>query len=376
MILKFRSALIRVKMALLKLFSISSALVLFVLPISFSASAVDSSMNFKGDVIELPFPSPSSYGESSRSFVFYNELKKRFDMYVLMISPSPECNSNSVRFQVKPSKTLPDGYTSPNYYGGFTFNMIMQPSENVELKPTARLKLYRMWWYPTNTKYSLQQIKVPNSTISPTVTTSYTVNDSAGSVYPSASFGCYNGTYIDLSGTISTNISYNYTFSGDGSISQILKSLDDIDTTLQTTNGELNSILNQSRDINTNLASLISAGNTIIFYEQEILNQLKSGSDYTPEESTTNKDMNDYENAEGALMDNNINALNNMQLPDLNSFNSGNQGNAFQFISSNIEFFSGMNGSGSISKVGSVLLVVLGLGLTSFIIGLSNRRKG
>lgn len=325
------------------------------LPISFTSSAVDSSVNFKGDVIELPFPSPSSYGESSRSFVFYNELKKRFDMYVLMISPSPECNSNSVRFQVKPSKTLPDGYTSPNYYGGFTFNMIMQPSENVELKPTARLKLYRMWWYPTNTKYSLQQIKVPNSTISPTVTTSYTVNDSAGSVYPSASFGCYNGTYIDLSGTISTNISYNYTFSGDGSISQILKSLD---------------------DINTNLASLISAGNTIIFYEQEILNQLKSGSDYTPEESTTNKDMNDYENAEGALMDNNINALNNMQLPDLNSFNSGNQGNAFQFISSNIEFFSGMNGSGSIAKVGSVLLVVLGLGLTSFIIGLSNRRKG
>lgn len=352
------------------------ALILFVLPISYTASAVNSSVNFKGDVIELPFPSPSSFGESSRSFVFYNEVKNRFDMFVLMIFPSPECNSNSVRFQVKPTKTLPEGYSSPNYYGGFTFNMIMQSSENVELKPTARLKLYRMWWYTSQTKYSLQQIKFSNSTISPTVTTSYTLSDSAGSVYPSASLGCYNGTFIDLSGTISTNFSYNYTFGGDGSISQILKSLDDIDTTLQTTNGELNSILNQSRDINTNLASLISAGNSIIFYEQEILNQLKQGSDYTPAESTTNKDMNDYENAEGALIDNNINALNNMQLPDLNSFNSGKQGNAFQFISSNIEFFSGMNGSGSIAKVGSVLLVVLGLGLTSFIIGLSNRRKG
>lgn len=352
------------------------AFVLLVLPISFTSSAVDSSVNFKGDVIELPFPSPSSFGESSRSFVFYNEFKQRFDMYVLMISPSPECNSNSVRFQVKPSKTLPEGYTSPKYYGGFSFNMVMQPSENLELKPTARLKLYRMWWYPTNTKYSLQQIKVPNSIISPTVTTSYTVNDSAGSYYPSASFGCYNGTYIDLSGTISTTISYNYTFAGDGSISQILKVLDDIDTTLQTTNGELNSILNQSRDINTNLATLISLGNSIQFYCSEILAKLNEGSDYTPEQTTTNKDMNDYENAEVALMDNNISALNNMQLPDLNSFNSGDQGNAFQFISSNIEFFSGMNGSGSIAKVGSVLLVVLGLGLTSFIIGLSNRRKG
>ncbi len=297
-------------------------------------------------------------------------------MIVLMISPSPECNSDSVRFQVKPSKTLPQGFSAPKYYGGFSFNMILQTSDNTAITPKARLKFYRMWWYTSQTKYSLQQIKLAQSTISNTVTTSYTLNDSEGSYYPSASFACYNGTVIDLSGTISTDISYNYTFAGDGSISQILKSLDDIDTTLQTTNGELNSILNQSRDINTNLANLIAQGNDIIFYEQKILDKLDEGSNYTPEESTTNKDMSDYENAEGALMDNNISALNNMQLPDLNNFNSGNQGNAFQFISSNIEFFSGMNGSGSIAKVGSVLLVVLGLGLTSFIIGLSNRRKG
>lgn len=352
------------------------ALVLFVLPISFTSLAVDSSVNFKGDVIELPFPSPSSFGESSRSFVYYNELKQRFDMFVLMIVPSPECNSDSVKFVVKPSKTLPEGYSAPAYYGGFTFNMILQPSDNTAITPTASLRLYRMWWYTSQTKYSLQRVKLPQSTISTTVSSSYTLNDTAGSYYPSASFGWYNGTYIELSGNIANQISYNYAFAGDGSISQILKSLDNIDTTLQTTNGELNSILNQSRDINTNLASLISAGNSIIFYEQEILNQLKQGSDYTPEQTTTNKDMSDYENAEGALMDNNISALNNMQLPDLNSFNSGKQGNAFQFISSNIEFFSGMNGSGSIAKVGSVLLVVLGLGLTSFIIGLSNRRKG
>lgn len=347
-----------------------------VLPISLTSSAVDSSVNFKGDVIELPFPSPSSFGESSRSFVYYNELKKRFDMLVLMISPSPECNSDSVRFSVKPSKNLPEGFSAPQYYGGFTFDMILQVSDNSSITPKVRLKLYRMWWYTSQTKYSLQQVKLNPSTITSTTTSSFTLNDTAGSYYPSASFGWYNGTYIDLSGNIANNVSYNYTFAGDGSISQVLKALDDIDTTLQTTNGELNSILNQSRDINTNLANLIAQGNDIIFYEQKILDKLDEGNNYTPEQTTTNKDMSDYENAEGALMDNNISALNNMQLPDLNSFNSGNQGNAFQFISSNIEFFSGMNGSGSIAKVGSVLLVVLGLGLTSFIIGLSNRRKG
>lgn len=293
-----------------------------------------------------------------------------------MISPSPECNSNSVKFSVKPSKSLPEGHSAPEYYGGFTFYMILQVSDNTAITPMASLKLYRMWWYPSQTQYSLQLVKLKPSLITSTTSTSFTLQDSAGSYYPSSSFGWYNGTYIDLSGNIANKVSYNYTFAGDGSISQILKSLDDIDTTLQTTNGELNSILNQSRDINSNLANLIVQGNDIIFFEQKILDKLNEGNNYTPEQTTTNKDMSDYENAEGALMDNNISALNNMQLPDLNSFNSGNQGNAFQFISSNIEFFSGMNGSGSIAKVGSVLLVVLGLGLTSFIIGLSNRRKG
>ena len=148
-------------MALLKLSSISLALIFLALPISFSASAVDSSVNFKGDVIELPFPSPSSFGDSSRSFVYYNELKNRFDMLVLMISPSPECNSDSVRFLVKPSKTLPDGFSAPKHYGGFTFNMILQPSDNTAITPNARIQLYRMWWYTSQTKYSLQRIKLP-----------------------------------------------------------------------------------------------------------------------------------------------------------------------------------------------------------------------
>ncbi len=350
-----------------------------VLPISFTSSAVGSSVNFKGDVIELPFPSPSSFGESSRSFVYYNELKKRFDMYVLVFSASSSVSPSSVQFSVSLSNP-PEGYTSPAYYGGFTFRIQFNEDDtfnNVGNPGFVEFNLYRYWWYTSQSKYSLQRIKTSATSLaSNTSTVVHQHSDTAGSYFPSASFGFYNGTLLSKSGNIATNISYNYTFSGDGSISQILKSLTDIDTTLQTTNGELNSILNQSRDFNTNLANLIAQGNDIIFYEQKILDKLDEGNNYTPEQTTTNKDMSDYENAEGALMDNNISALNNMQLPDLNSFNSGNQGNAFQFISSNIEFFSGMNGSGSIAKVGSVLLVVLGLGLTSFIIGLSNRRKG
>ena len=35
-----------------------------------------------------------------------------------------------------------------------------------------------------------------------------------------------------------------------------------------------------------------------------------------------------------------------------------------------------MNGQGSVAKIATVLFVILGLGLTSFIIGLSNRKKG
>ena len=345
---------------------------LLVLPISFTSFAVDSSINFKGDVIELPFPSPSSFGESSRSFVYYNELKKRFDMFVLVFSCSSSVSPSSVQFSVSLSNP-PEGYNSPAYYGGFTFRIHFNEDDtfnNVGNPGFVQFNLYRYWWYTSQSKYSLQRVKTSATSLaSNSSTVVFNHSDSAGSYFPSASFGFYNGTLLSHSGNISTNISYNYSFSGDGSISQILSSLVDVNT-------NLSNIQNQNDTVNSNLSQLISQGNAIIFYEQEILNVLKNGSDYTPEQTTTNKDMSDYENAEGALMDNNISALNNMQLPDLNSFNSGNQGNAFQFISSNIEFFSGMNGSGSIAKVASVLLVVLGLGLTSFIIGLSNRRKG
>lgn len=114
----------------------------------------------------------------------------------------------------------------------------------------------------------------------------------------------------------------------------------------------------------------------MFFYLDEILNKLDNGSDYAPEQTTSNAEMSNYEQAEGALMDNNIENLNNLDMPNLGSFNSGSQNNAFQFISSNIEFFSGMNGQGSVAKIATVLFVILGLGLTSFIIGLSNRKKG
>lgn len=344
-------------------------LVLLVLPISFTSSAVDSSINFKGDVIELPFPSPSSFGESSRSFVFYNEFKQRFDMFVLVFSVSSSVSPSSVSFSVTPSAP-PEGHSSPSYYGGFTFRIHFNEDDtyqNVGNPGYVNFNLYRYWWYTSQTTFSLQRINTSsNSLSSSSSTVVFNFNDVSGSYYPSASFGFYNGTSISKSGNISQNISYNYSFSGDGSISQILTSLVDVNSNLS----------NIHNDLNSNLSDLISQGNSIIFYELEILNQLKDGSDYTPSETTTNQDMSDYDNAEGALMDSNIDALNSMELPNLNNFNSGNQGNAFQFISSNIEFFSGMNGNGSIAKVGSVLLVVLGLGLTSFIIGLSNRKKG
>lgn len=124
------------------------------------------------------------------------------------------------------------------------------------------------------------------------------------------------------------------------------------------------------------LNSIIGYNQQVVFYLDEILNKLNDGGDYSPDQTTSNADMSNYEQAEGALMDNNIDNLNNLEMPNLDTFNSGSQNNAFKFISSNIEFFSGMNGQGSVSKIATVLFVILGLGLTSFIIGLSNRKKG
>lgn len=325
---------------------------LAILPISFSCSAVSVNDETYSVVTSLPFPSPESFGANSQSIVLYNSAKQRYTYFVLTYDMSPLANSCSVDFDV----TLNCGNNDSNA----TFNFVsfrvrpvipysVTSSSSTDVINVAKCTLYQFNWVVGTTNYSVSERDLTGN-FSPyvaykqsgqTYNLTYTYGSNSLAYDWSTKYTqTFNGTNVNV--RVPSNISYSFSSSDSGAILSCLNNL----------NG------------------------TVRFYLGEILSKLTSDEGYTPEQTTTNSDMSDYDIAEGALMDNNIQALNDMALPDIDNFNSGKQGNAFQFISSNIEFFGGMNGSGSIAKVGTVLMVILALGLTSFVIGLSNRKKG
>lgn len=332
--------------------SVSLALFLAILPISFSASAVAVSDETSNVVVSLPFPAPESFGDASRSIVMFNQVKNRYTMFVLCFSLSPYVTDSScVKFY---ANIFPNSNNLFNYVQfriAFTPPMnSMQPVQGNRVNNIAECRLYRFNWNVGTSNYSVARINLTGDSAP------FLTYDEASGDYTALSYQygdssldfewdmkhtvCYNGAWVNK--VANSNVSYSFTSSDSGAILSVLNDM----------NG------------------------SVRFYLGEILSKLTSDEGYTPGQTTTNSDMSDYDSAEGALMDNNIQALNDMALPDIDNFNSGKQGNAFQFISSNIEFFSGMNGSGSIAKVGTVLMVILALGLTSFVIGLSNRKKG
>lgn len=318
------------------------------------------------NVIELPFPSPDSFGSASRSIVVYNEYARRFEYFVALVVPSAGCSADCVKFSLVP-KSAPDGYSDSDYIGGFSLQFVFQVTNSIvdgTIDPKASIFLYRYWWYTSQNSYSLSRLPLPSNSVSETSTVSYSFNGGNGERYPRVSISCYNGAYVNQSGSIYAWRNTNYSFLGDSGISSIINRLDNIDSSINSYSSSFDTLLEQNQ--------------TIVFYVQEILNELKANEDFNTEPETTNQIINDYEQAEGELLDNGFSNIDSAAsaLPDLNNFNSGNQSNAFKFISSNIEFFGGLSPSlGSLSKIGTVMMVVLGLGLASFIIGLTNRRK-
>lgn len=359
-----------------------------ILPISFPVSAVDNVVDLTNTTtIALPFPSPDSFGSSSKACIIYNSSANRYTMFLLTYTPgSLVGNSNCVRMRVQ----LYADDTNSNFnraYIKIDADPYFQVTANPGVDPTittiaSDVHLYSFMWVAGSSSYSVSErsLKCESGLGSPgyilfdpvehlSDTWSYMAGKTSSPYNNPLNYvRVYNGSSV--SPVVSSNIFYSFS-STDGY--QSLAVLRGIDSNVNQIESNVSDISDKLSASNNHLANI---NNNVVFYCQEILDKLNDGSDYAPEDTTSNVDLSNYENAEGALMDNNIENLNNLDMPDLGSFNSGSQNNAFKFISSNIEFFSGMNGQGSVAKIATVLFVILGLGLTSFIIGLSNRKKG
>lgn len=296
--------------------------------------------------VRLPFPSPSSFGEDSASIVLYNSASKRYEFYVVKIVPYAGYDVKSFLIQFN----MTNG--SGSDFGTLNINIIPRNSY-AGSGSWCQYFVYRFVYYPFAHSESYTFNLSTSGTLSDT---NNSQNVTVNGTYSSGSIVFYGDCTFRFTG-----LSESYVR---GSVDYVFGS-------------ELN--YNDISKIITALNQQVILGTTINFYTKEILDQLKSinDNDFTTVPDTTNAVVNDYNNAEEAVIGDSFDKLDEAgnALPDLNSFNSGNQKNAFSFISSNIEFFSGMNGNGSVSKIATVMFVILGLGLASFIIGLTNRRK-
>lgn len=365
-----------------------SALILAILPINFTVSAVNNVVDLTNTTtIALPFPSPVSFGSTSKACIVYNSDANRYTMFLLTYTPGPLVgNSNCVSMNVR--LFYDDSKTNWNRaYIKIEADPYAQVSAKPDVDPTittiaSDVHLYSYMWVAGSSSYSVAErsLKRESGMGSPgyilfdpvehlSDTWSYTAGKTTSPYNNPLNYvRVYNGASVST--VVKSNIFYSFS-STDGY--QSLAVLRGIDSNVNQIESNVSDISDKLSASNNHLATI---NNSVVFYCQEILDKLNDGNDYVPEQTTSNADISNYENAEGALMDNNIENLNNFEMPDLVTFNSGSQNNAFKFISSNIEFFSGMNGQGSVAKIATVLFVILGLGLTSFIIGLSNRKKG
>lgn len=387
-------------------------LLLLILSISFSSFAVNIDDKSTNTIVSLPFPSPDSFGECAQSMIIYDEVTKRYTMFVLTYDLAPHVsNPLAVSFNA----TLNCGNNDNNRTFDRISFKITAISDYVNVSGGSlpnritvaqNCYIYRFNYVEGGSTYSIDKRKISWSNDF-TGDTLVLMNDTGNAIgyqsnVGSATYGTtgnfnyvtsytrvYGGTFVTPMYK-NSSISYSFTSTEGGAILSLVNkmcssidtvngNLNDIDSHLNIANSRLDSINSKLEQANSKLTQtnqiIDTYGQSITLYLDQILDQLKDDS-YTPDDTTTNVAINEYHSAEGALMDDNIQQLNNFDMPDLNSFNSGSQKNAFAFISNNIEFFSGMNGTGSVSKIATVLLVILGLGLASFIIGMTNRRKG
>lgn len=333
--------------------------------------------------VYLPFPEPLDFGgPDSGSVVWHGVNSSNVEIYYMVTVIPSSYNANG---------------TNGGCHWSFTgtansMKVDIQGQSNV----ITGISIYLFSWKPTSGTFNCS---LKSSFVLLEGATNST-NIFSKSSYTFDNFLTY-GKNVGSSFS-DTSIKPSYLFNGQVSqndVDRIVSHCSGINSSLTSINSStsdiksyVNSIMNTTGDIYTKVSlindTLSNIQGDITFYSNEIISrldkllELEGYSDPPP--TTTNSVANDYESAENALGDSAFNTLDNFQVPDFNS-NSSSLGsgflNAVQFLSSNMEFLSGNNSSSyntssdntlddTMSKMSTLIFVVLTIGLVSFVLNL------
>lgn len=402
-----------------RLSSILLAVVLTLVPVSFTASAVD--LDFVEAPLtmteyNLPFPHPSTFGNYYGACVFQSTDRTSgallTEMDVLTFTPL-NADSDGSAFD-----TLFSFYLDSN-------EIAMSMLATIPKGVAGTIYYYRLRYNQGSSSYTIICVsaKSCSGTDVGTLTVTPSLYDGSSdsrviNIKSVATFG--PPAMVSSSVPNYTQRNINYTFHGEistsflemlidnvlitvgnelNSVNNNLDSandkldsandkLDSANSKLDSANSKLDSANNKLDSANNKLESIKSNTNSIKLYTKDILDILQEEyegfNSLTTEKQTTNADVSNYQKEEESLMNDNFSAVNGVMTnaTEASYFNKGSRANAMKFLSAQIEFFSGNDVTADYSrapnamkKISAAINLILGLGLASFAIGLVNRRK-
>lgn len=316
--------------------------------------------------VKLPFPEPTAFGGSASGAVCwysFNPSSDNYSYYMAVVVPS------TIEIDVN------GGF---NYYFTCTNNKVtcfLGTASNT----VAGYVVYLFRWQGGS---SYTCTAVHSGSLSASSNTTVTVrNAPSGSEFSDFQF---YGNQLN-STSPSTTITKDYVFSGQFSLSELEPLFDDLSSDIGRVRTSVNNVKSSVDSLDSDMISGFSSTNnnlyTISLYCEDILNELRAEDYSEPPQPTENQQMSDYEEAEQAISDDAFNNLDNFEFEgiadSLGSFGNGFSG-ALSFLSSNMEFFTGNQATSygstdddsAIRKLSVVILVVLSLGLVSFVLNL------
>lgn len=323
--------------------------------------------SFALETVSLPFPSPDKLGEDNPIIVY----ERSDGQYYMIVMYSP-----AKFFADYTGGTEMDYlYYGANYSWRYYENKI-QISANTDMSSDVAFNMTPIiyYWNPSNGYYNVQ--------IGANVSNINVFNDVL-SVGSSRSIADVITFHSDISYTNDSGLRQHnkqYVFSGELNQPDLNTYLLQIDNSLKVAMQSIQNLQNAQNSKFTRFISEYVAMNSklsTIDSNLQILVDSMTESHSAPA-TTENQQIADFNQQENAVADSHFSALDSFEVPAFGG-GLGNVSNALSFIGRSLEDLTGNShdnvSSASIDKIGTVIFIVLMIGLVSFILNMVHNKE-